>query len=67
MSKHANKGRITKTKTPAKTYQLGDLVSVAFEQARAITKDDHQAAQLASLVVERLLLRQNRPTQLATV
>lgn len=39
------------------TYQLGELISVAFEQALAVTKDSREAAELASLVVQRMLVR----------
>ena len=49
--------RLLKPKSSTRTYELGDLVSAAFEQALTITKDHNQAAQLASLVVERLLAR----------
>lgn len=40
------------------TLQLGELISAAFEQACKVTKNQQQAAALASVVVERLLARQ---------
>ncbi len=40
------------------TYQLGEVISVAFEQALSVTSDARQAAELASVVVERLLARE---------
>ena len=62
MAKHiapklVSRERLAKPKFRTTTYQLGDLISVAFEQALAVTKDHNQAARLASLVVERLLAR----------
>ena len=56
--KLASRERLLKARASTRTtYQLGDLISVAFEQALTVTKDHNQAAQLASLVVERLLAR----------
>ena len=62
--------RLLKPKSSTQTYELGDLVSAAFEQALTVTKDHNQAAQLASLVVERLLSRDGHArhvTQLAAL
>jgi hypothetical protein len=40
------------------TYELGEVISVAFEQALAVTDDSHKAAELTSVVVQRLLQRE---------
>lgn len=39
---------------------VGDVVSAAFEQAYAVTKNPKEAAALASVVVQRLLGRHGR-------
>lgn len=71
MAKHMKKTKAaTKSGRSTATYQLGDLISVAFEQALSITKDSREAAELASMVVQRMLMRDGRSrfaAQLATL
>lgn len=54
------KSVVPKSKQASATLLLGDLVSEAFDQANQVTKNQHQAAALATIVVQRLLARGSR-------
>jgi hypothetical protein len=62
MAKQTASGKVAgrKAKQVKTTLSLGDLVSAAFDQAYAITKNQQQAAALASIVVQRMLERSGR-------
>ena len=62
MAKHTANGKVAgrKAKQGKATLSLGELVSAAFDQAYAITKNQQQAAALASIVVQRMLERSAR-------
>jgi|GEM_PF-5176933 len=62
MAKHTASGKVAgrKAKQGKATLSLGELVSAAFDQAYAITKNQQQAAALASIVVQRMLERSAR-------
>ncbi|MDX2023773.1 MAG: hypothetical protein SF187_26275 [Deltaproteobacteria bacterium] len=55
-----SKGKHTRSPTEQPALSLGDVVSAAFDQAYEVTKNQQQAAALASVVVQRLLGRQAR-------
>lgn len=62
MAKQTASGKVAgrKAKQVKTTLSLGDLVSAAFDQAYEITKNQQQAAALASIVVQRVLERRGR-------
>ena len=62
MAKHTSSSKVAggKAKQVRATLSIGELVSAAFDQAYEITKNQQQAAALASIVVQRMLERSDR-------